>query len=292
MLISYSRPESLSWTLTGTGAAFLTDDDRLTNGRPESGTRIQWLTGAQTTSSVLGLRGTWPQASVIRLCGLVGLTLPTGTRIVCSLKRAADAGYTYQSVETDVVQRFDGVRVAWFPFDAGLDEVVSVEFAIYNDVDGSAVIDADSTFQIGEAWIGEGEDWCIRPQYQSERKDLSKMNKSLGGQPFPVRRRAEAISQIEFTPQIYSDAYVDTGSFADMRERMLAFEPCVVVPITGEPFSNSAVTIANVNRHAEFGYCSNPGPIVGQAPRFVMSAQFTAPPALLPASEVVDSSGS
>lgn len=184
------------------------------------------------------------------------------------------------------------VRVAWFPFDAGLDEVVSVEFAIYNDVDGSAVIDADSTFQIGEAWIGEGEDWCIRPQYQSERKDLSKMNKSLGGQPFPVRRRAEAISQIEFTPQIYSDAYVDTGSFADMRERMLAFEPCVVVPITGEPFSNSAVTIANVNRHAEFGYCSNPGPIVGQAPRFVMSAQFTAPPALLPASEVVDSSGS
>lgn len=292
MLLSYSRPEAISWTLTGTGAAFLTDDDRLTNGRPESGTRLQWLTGAQTTSSVLGLRASFPVATVIRLCGLVGLTLPVGTRIVCGLKRPADGGYTYQTAECDIVQRVDGVRVAWFPFADGLDEISGVEFAIYNDVSGAATIEADSTFQIGEAWIGMGEEWCIRPQYRSERNDLSKMNKSIGGQPFPVRRRSEAISQLEFTPVVYSDAYANDGSLYDIRERMLAYEPCVVVPIIGAPFTNAAVTLEYVNRHAEFGYLSDPGPITGEAPRFIMSAKFTAPPALLPAAEVVDSSGS
>ena len=292
MLLSYSRPASIAWTLDGTGADFLTDEDRLTNGRPESGTRIQWLSGAQTTASVLGLRGVWPVATVIRLCGLVGLTLPVGTRIVCGLRRPLDVGYDYVTSEATVVQRIDGVRVAWFPFDAGLDAVIGTEFAIYNDVGGSSPIAADSTFSVGEAWIGEGEAWCIRPQYESARNDLSRMVKSIGGQPFPVRRRAEAVSQLEFTPQPYSDAYERTGSFADMRERLLAYEPCVVVPITGEPFSRAPITLAHVQRHAEFGYCSSPGPIVGDAPRFVFSAGFTAPPALLPIETAADSSGS
>lgn len=292
MLISYSRPESIAWSLTGAGAAFLTDEDRLTNGRPESGTRIQWLSGAQTTASVLALRGIWPSATTIRLCGLVGLTLPVGTKIVCGLRRPKDSGYNYHPAECRVVQRIDGVRVAWFPFDADLDPCIGVEFAVYNDVNGSASIEADSTFSVGEAWIGEGEAWCIRPQYESSRADLSRLVKSIGGQPFPVRRRAEALSQLEFTPQVYTDAYARTGSLADLRERMLAYEPVVVVPITGEPFTRTPITLANVNRHAEFGYCSSPGPIVGDAPRFVMSAQFIAPPALLPIEAVTDSSGS
>lgn len=292
MLISYSRPESIAWTLVGKGAAFLTDDDRLTNGRPESGTRIQWLSGAQTTASVLDMQAVWPAAATIRLCGLVGLTLPVGTRIVCGLRRPADANFDYVTAECRVVQRQDGVRVAWFPFDAGLEPCIGAEFAIYNDVGGSSPIVADSTFSIGEAWIGEGEAWCIRPQYESSRSDLSRLNKSIGGQPFPVRRRAEALSQLEFTPQVYTDAYARTGSLADLRERMLAYVPVVVVPITGEPFTRTPITLANVNRHAEFGYCSSPGPIVGDAPRFVMSAQFIAPPALLPIEAVTDSSGS
>lgn len=282
MLLSYSRPDGIAWTLTGVGAAFLTDEGRLTNGRPESGTRIQWLSGAQTTASVLALVGIWPEAMRVRLCGLVGLTLPVGTRIVCGLRRPADPGYTYATAEARVVQRTDGVRVAWFVFDADLDPVIGAEFAVYNDVNGVASIAADSTFTIGEGWVGQGGEWCIRTQYDSSRSDLSRMNKSIGGQPFAVRRRAEAISQVEFTPQVYTDAYAREGSFADIRERMLAFEPVVVVPITGEPFSRAPVTLEHVQRHAEFGYCSNPGPIVGDAPRFVFSAQFTAPPALLP----------
>lgn len=292
MLISYSRPESIAWSLTGAGAGFLTDEDRLTNGRPDSGTRIQWLTGAQTTASVLALQGVWPVAAVMRLGGLCGLTLPIGTKIICSLRRPADSDFDYVTFETRVVQRFDGVRVAWFPFAADLDPCIGVEFAVYNDVNGSASIEADSTFSVGEAWVGEGEAWCIRPQYESGRADLSRLVKSIGGQPFPVRRRAEALSQLEFTPQVYTDAYARTGSLADLRERMLAYEPVVVVPITGEPFTRAPVTLENVIRHAEFGYCSTPGPITGDAPRFVMSAQFTAPPALLPIETVTGSSGS
>src|SRR5690606_24663700 len=128
---------------------------------------------------------------VPRLAGLVGLTLPEGTRIVCGLRRATDSGFDYVTAETRIFQRLDGVRVAWFAFDADLDPCIGVEFAIYNDVNGAAVIEEDSTVEVGETWIGRGSDWCIRTQYESGREDLSTLNKSVGGQPFPVVRRAE-----------------------------------------------------------------------------------------------------
>lgn len=281
MLISYSRPESISWSLAGTGASFLTDAARLTNGRPESGTRVQWLSGAQTTSSRLDIRASWPQGSVIRMCGLVGVTLPTGTKIACSLRRAADSGFDYLTLETRVVRRLDGARVAWFAFDA-TEESIGAEFAIFNDVNGVASIAADSVFDVGEAWIGQGATWCIRPQYESGRNDLSKMVKSIGGQPYPVRRRADAVSQIEVSPVLYGQAFGAQGSIEDIRERLLAFEPCVVVSIASEPFKRAPVDPAIVNQRSEFGYCGSAGPIKGEAPRWVFSAQFTAPPALRP----------
>ena len=283
MLLSTDRPD-LTWTLVGTGAAFLTDEDALTNGRPSSGTRIQWLSGAQTTASFLQLRGTWVSgAQPIRLAGLVGLTLPIGLKIIASLRYYSSWGY--REVEGVVVQRQDGVRVAWFVFDQngdpGDDDVAGIEFKIFNDAGGVAVIDADSTFDIGEAWAADGSEWCIRPSYESDREDLSKMRDSIGGQPFPVRRRSKAISQIELTPVIYGSAFGDTG-LSVIRESLLAYQPSVVVPMTAEPFTGGGIDAAYVNKFAEFGYANNIGPIKGEAPRFVMSAGFVAPPALLP----------
>lgn len=279
MILSYSRPESVSWSLDGAGAAFLTDEKRITDGRPSSGTRIQWLSGAQTTSSVLRLRGLWPAAQRVGLCGLVGLTLPAGLRVVISLRRAADAGFTYLPTETVIEQRNDGTRSAWAYIDAQ-DDVIGVEYAIYNDAGGSSPVAADSIFDVGEAWAGKAANWCIRTNYQDDRKDLSTLKRSLSGQPYPVRRRAEGLSQIEITPILY-DAMFGAEGVSDVREQLLAYSACVVVPITAKPYTGLPIDPIYVQRHAKFGYASSIGPITGEAPRWVMSASFTEPPPLL-----------
>lgn len=279
MLISHSRPDAITWSVLGTGSDFLTDPSALTDGRPTSATRIQWLTGTQTTSSVLTLRATWDSGAVnILFCGLVGLTLPVGTKVVC--RRRFDLSWSGPQ-EAQVVQRDDGVRVVWFYFEDDGEVRDGFEFEIFNDVNGEATIPEDSTFDVGEAWGGLSEQWCIRPTYQSGRDDLSVMKQSIGGQPFPVRRRALATSAIEFTPVIYDLAWGD-GSLDSLRQQLLAYAPCVVVSAPSKPFSGTPVSIEYINRHAEFGYAKTIGPIVGEMPRFKFSADFAAPPALLP----------
>jgi len=279
MIASYSRPEDITWNLVGTGAEFLTDSAALNDGRPSSATRIQWLSGAQTTSSILYLRATWISGLAnIRLCGLIGTTLPVGTKVVC--RRRKDLSWD-GAQEARIIQRHDGVRVVWFYFDEDEEVRDGYEFEIFNDVNGVVGIEADSAFDIGEAWGGLCSQWCIRPTYGSGREDLSVMRQSIGGQPFPVRRRALATSQIEFSPVTYTQAYGDE-SLDYIREQLLAYQPAVVVPITSEPFTGTPIDLDYVNQHAEFGYARSIGEIVGEAPRFVMSAQFAAPPALLP----------
>lgn len=56
MIIGHSIPAS-TWTVSGTGAALLAD--QFANARPDTLSRLRWLSGAQTTSSVLRLRAEW-----------------------------------------------------------------------------------------------------------------------------------------------------------------------------------------------------------------------------------------
>lgn len=296
MLISYSRPTITYVDLVGSGASFLTSSARLTNGRPSSATRIQWLSGAQTTSSHLDLRAFWangaattPGPPAFRLAGLCGLTLPVGTKIVCSL--IYDVAFGYKESTTRVVERSDGTRHAWFTFPADTEPYsYGARFQIFNDVYGLALIAADSDFEIGELWIGRGSEFRIKPTYTSAVSDLSKLQTSIGGQPFPIRRRAARESMIDVTPAPYSAAFgVDLStaifvpSIDNVRERLLGYQPIVVVPIAAAPFSGVSTLDADyVNRHAEFGLCKSVGPIVGEAPRFTFSAAFSAPPAVLP----------
>lgn len=290
MILSYTRPPQILWSLVGTGAEFLTDPVRLTNGRPNSSTRIQWLSGAQTTSSVLTLRcNVTADEQSIRMAGLIGTTLPVGTKVVC--KRLLSLSWT-GSQQQRVIERSDGVRVVWFYFDPLVYPYRGFEFEIYNDVDGVASILADSTFEIGEAWGAQASEWNIRPSYQSDREQLSKYKASLGGQPFRVARRSVNISQLEFTPLDYTDVfdaiqYTPDGAISGapidyVRSQILGYAPCVVVPMTARPFTGASTDMDYINRHAEFGFAKTVGPIIGDAPRFVFSATFEAPPALLP----------
>lgn len=242
MLISYNRPTDIAWSLP-TGGTWLTDASVLTNGRPASAARVQWLTGAQTTASVLTLRGTWTTAIVPRLVCLLGLTLPVGTLITLAFRRPADADYTYLAgvASQRVVQLPDGSRCAWFMLDPGLDAVIGVGFRIANDVDGAASISADSTFDVGEAWVGSAADFCLRRSMSDRVIDPTVKRRSYGSQPFAAQRLPYRALQLEFTPvrdEVVHDVRMIRGA-------TIRAEPLAVVPVETDLHDTACFGIAD-----------------------------------------------
>ncbi|MBN8714154.1 MAG: hypothetical protein J0H50_09270 [Xanthomonadales bacterium] len=228
MLISHSRPSDIAWSLIGTGAAWLTDADVLTNGRPAAAARLQWLSGTQTTASVLTLRGTWTTACAPRVVALLGLTLPVGTLITLAFRRPADADYTYLAdlPSQRVVQLPDGSRCAWFALDAGLDPVIGVEYRIHNDVNGSASIAAGSAIDIGEAWVGPTFEVCLRRSMQDHVIDPTAKRRSYGSQTFASQRLPYRSIQLELVPQ--RDTAI--GDVRALRGQVMQAERMAIVP--------------------------------------------------------------
>ena len=211
MLISHSRP-AIAWTLIGTGAAWLTDADALTNGRPASASRVQWSSG------VLTLRGTWGSAIVPRVVGLVGLTLDVGTVISLAFRRPADAGYTYldDTYQQAVTQLADGSRCAWFVLPDGLDPVIGVEYRVTT---GSGI------FDIGEAWIGAADDFQVTSMSEAI-VDPTIARRSYGSQPFYAPRRAYRTAEIDILP-LYDAKAV---AYRDLRQTFTMDATVVIVP--------------------------------------------------------------
>lgn len=237
MLISYSRP-AITWSLIGAGAAWLSDDAgaALTNGRPASVSRLQWLSGAQTTASILTLRGVWGSAFAPRVLALLGLTLPVGTLITLAFRRSADAGYTYQAdiASQRIVQLPDGSRCAWFVLADGLDPVIGVEFRIHNDVNGAAAIAADSTFDMGEAWVGPTVEIPHEAGWARGVADPTQVRRSYGGQPFGRTRRSWRTLKLRFAPaasaEVNGDGLAAGSDWEQVEAALLSGSPCAVLP--------------------------------------------------------------
>lgn len=221
MLISYSRP-AITWTLTGTGAAWLTDADALTNGRPSSVSRVQWSSGS------LGLRGIWTDAFTPRVVALLGLTLPVGTVISLSFRRPADADYTYLAgtYQQPVTQLPDGSRCVWFTLPAGLDPVVGVTYTIA----GVAGI-----FDIGEAWVGPTFYACLRRSMQDHVVDPTVKRRSYGSQTFASKRLPYRSVQLEIVPQ--RDSAI--GDIRTLRGKVMQTERVAIVPVETDVYATA-----------------------------------------------------
>ena len=214
MLISYNRPSGIAWSLIGTGAAWLTDADALTNGRPASASRVQWSAGALT------LRGTWSTAFAPRVVALLGLTLPVGTPISLAFRRTADAGYTYLAdvYAQNVTQLPDGSRCVWVVLPSGLDPVIGVEYRIAS---GAGTID------IGEAWIGPTFEACARRTMQDHVIDPTVKRRSYGSQTFASQRLPYRSIQLELVPQ--RDAAI--ADVRTLRGQVMQTKRVAIVPV-------------------------------------------------------------
>ncbi len=153
MIIGHSRPTAATWTVSGTGAAILAD--QFDAGRPDMLSRLRWLSGTQTTASVLRLRADWTTAIVPGLLHLAGGGLPVGTKIEVAWRRAGDAAGTYPYLPAAwanpqrVVAGIRGERLCTILVKPGATPAVGCEVRIYNDVSGSPAIPASAEILLG-----------------------------------------------------------------------------------------------------------------------------------------------
>lgn len=164
MLIGFDRPDAI-WTVSGTGASITAAIDNIDDGRPDTLTRLQWISGTQNTSSVFKLRADWTDGIVPRIAGLSNISLPVGTKVQVRFRRASDTAGTYPYEPTQALAAYQrvfegprGERTAWILYDDGATAVVGCEIQIYNDVNGAATIVASALFDVGEAVVAGGAD--------------------------------------------------------------------------------------------------------------------------------------
>lgn len=263
MLLSYSRPDDIAFSLIGTGSAWLSDDAgaALADGRPASVSRLQWLSGAQTTASELILRASWAKAFAPRIAALLGVTLPEGTMVKLAFRRPADSDYTYLAgtPQQRVVTLPDGSRCAWFVLDDALDPVIGIEYHLVNDVNGSAEIAAAAVIDLGEAWIGPAVEIPHERGWSRGINDSSVVRRSLGGQVFGVDRPAWRTLQLRFSSapgaDVLGEALANDEDWGKLEAALKGAAPCVALPRwLGE-------TADYIQRTAIFGYASAAGPI-------------------------------
>lgn len=148
MLLGYGA-YTLSFAITGqsgSGAAFLTDEDALGDGRSGSGTSIRWTNGTQNTSSYVEI--------TVTITSPFGETSPR--QGVAAIINAQGVPKNLKTVIAGITQRLAsgprGELCAWvFPRANGATMVVR----LYND-DGTITppIVAAATIAIGEIFVG------------------------------------------------------------------------------------------------------------------------------------------
>lgn len=171
MRIGYGRPQNVTWTVSGSGAAILSSTAELDDDRPDTLTALRWISGTQNTSSVFRLRADWTSRQRVGVVGFSNLLLPAGTKITAAFRRFADPSGTYPytpamlATQQKLFAGIHGERTAWLLPVIPTPDIVGVEFRIWNDVNGASPIVASSTFHAGEAWISDSVDLCpdVRP---------------------------------------------------------------------------------------------------------------------------------
>lgn len=263
MLLSYSRPDDIAFSLIGTGSAWLSDDAgaALADGRPASATRLQWPSDAQTTASELILRASWATAFAPRAAALLGVTLPEGTLVKLAFRRPADPDYSYLAgvPQQRVVTLPDGSRCAWFVLDDALDPVIGIEYHLVNDVNGAASVAASATIDIGEAWIGPAVDIPHERGWSRGVNDPSVIRRSLGGQVFGAGRTSWRTLQVRFSSapgaDVLGGALANGQDWGKLEAALTGAAPCAAIPRwLGE-------SADYIQRTALFAYASAAGPV-------------------------------
>jgi hypothetical protein len=246
-MIGHSPPPSLTYSVSGTGASFI-NAPTLGDGCPARVTRIGWLSAVSpATTDYVALRVLFGTAQPIGLCVLLGIVLtdadgtrrvPTAQRISVLGRRALDPGYTYalggNSVDARTEILRDGSAALWFVLGDPIDDLLGVEFRVYNDDAGATWADATSTWEAGLALPMTGTEVGIRPGYTTGVVDPTLYEITPGGKPLIAARIARRTLPVELVQVDQSGAYGAAlrgrTDYDRIEQAMLRGRPVALVP--------------------------------------------------------------
>lgn len=279
--LGHKRPSSVTWTVSGTGAAIVSDT-RLDNGRPADYTRIRFVSDdPPATTDYLAIRGTWATEITPKIGCLLGLgaislegspeayeayDFPTGVKVEIYGKRAIDANYDYplggNALTQDVVKIHDQTKCCWWVFADDLEPIIGVEIRIYND-NGSEVTWANSTVHVdvGEIGIFEAIEIGVKPGYSWRWVDPTERKRTLGSQSHRVARRPYRAGEFEIAPAPHAEAFGATiTSESDWQTAAwnLSRDNACAMVLRPTDYAGVLDEIA-LHRESVFGECSRVG---------------------------------
>lgn len=268
MIVGHSRPKGVTFSIDGTGAAILSPTAELTDGRPDTVTRLQWLSGAQSSvTSILRLRMDWPIALVPRVVGLFGTSLPDGLYTTVRFRRASDTigTYPYAPPSLNDNQRLQtdprGLRSRIELLAPGASPVLGCEFAFLNNVGGVATIPASALHTLGDLAVCAGTDVDIEPGWSIEPVDAPAQKYSWPYRRFTWQPRTSEIGDVFGTT---------AGDLETLLARLDNRDHCIFVP---RHTHNGVFSGTLLHRLSIFGYATDLPKITHSAGSLFASGQ-------------------
>jgi hypothetical protein len=290
MLISYGRP-AMTWAIAGTGASFVSASSILTNGRPADPCRIQWLSGAQTTSSTVTLTATLATAIVPRCAAVLlpnlSTAIPAGVKITVSGKLGASSVPLGGNALTQrTVTLPNGATAIWFVFPLGLSAIDTLIVTIYNDANSATWATASQFVDLGEVWVGKGADFQVAqdPDESLQGGVLQRQSRNnqawallqAGGNPF----RVLTVNLQPMTEAVAIGPNSAQDDFETVRYQLATASACVLIPAylaRGNSPNNvpnvtsGTISAQRLHRSARLGVLDSPPSMKGNGSRYYVA---------------------
>lgn len=303
MLISHSRRTDATITgLVGYGSTiepaaddggYLQHAAALVDSRPGIGALMRFGDTLSTEDERFGVQVTWPtdDPREVRVFGLLGTSLPIGTRVWITYRTAAGTWSTdsiggntaantiYGVSDYERVQPLpDGSRGAWMLAQPAVQTFITgfrlwIGRRLETLATGDTAIDP-GPYTLGELWFGEASEWDAFRQWSDDQPDDSRTQASVARQPFASREAPARLLSIDLEHVATSTAIGATPDrLQGIRERLNRRQPCAVLPRHG---LGSLVEAQQMQALALFGAADRVGMIerVGAADRYKMSFAF------------------
>lgn len=234
MRISYGRP-AITFTISGTGTAFITPASALTNGRPADATRLQ-MTSTVTPVITDTVTITGVLASPIN-CGCCALLMPNIATAIPSGVKIQFAGKLSgtnvvlggNAITARTVTLANGSTAIMCVFPAvSIDTIV---MTIFNDRNGGTFWTASALYDIGEVWAGKVADFYLANDFETEFDGGNLQRQSHNNQAWPLTQQPYRSVTLNLQPMPEFAAIGPNSAQDDFETIMnaISVQPTVVV---------------------------------------------------------------
>lgn len=282
MIVGHSLPTP-TWAVSSSslsGAAILSPSSALSDRRPDTPTRMQWMMGTPVSTHKFYLRAEFLPAFVPGLIGVLNPSLPADLLVTAAFRRSSDTPGTYPYTPTmyqpggqRIVEGPRGEKTCWLMVAPGADPVVGVQIEFWNNVDGHVAVASEAKFTVGEVVICPTMDVEIDRRWTLTTIDPTTTQYDPWRQPVvqpgtPYRRLT-----FQLPPEDIDDVF---GSATDARERLLAKidrgQSCVYIPRTEV---DGVFNTAMMHRTAMLGVATDLPAFTHEAGPMFTSSRFT-----------------